>query len=143
MVDPVNKLSHALAALRAERARAQRGRSGGGAGKSAGTVAASTARDRDDRGAALKQAIVMAVAAIDPHAEDRRQRARRVFVEQVLQFEFGREIRMDRRFGAMVRQVAGDLCSDEASAAELDAQIDLLVGAHSSSASAAPSPPSP
>jgi hypothetical protein len=140
MVDPVNKLSHALAALRAERARSQRGRSSGSASKAAGATSKGTAHDAGDRSAALKQAIAAAVAAIDAHAEDRRQRARRVFVEQVLQFEFGREIRMDRRFGAMVRQVVADLCSDGESAAVLDAQIDRLAGAHPSSASAASSP---
>jgi hypothetical protein len=123
MVDPVDKLSHAIAALRAQRLAAQRGQQRRSATKPAPQAAAADPARRSD---ALKHAIAQAVAAIDPQAEDRRQRARRVFVEQVLQFEFGRDIRLDRQFGNLVKRVAADLGSDEAGAAELDAQIEQL-----------------
>jgi len=124
MVNPVDKLGAAIAALRAQRLAEQRRRQRPGAAKAAAPQVPQTAAERT---AALKHAVALAVSAIEPDAADRRQRARRVFVEQVLQFEFGREIALDRQFATMVRRVAADLCSDEIHAAQLDAQLEGLV----------------
>lgn len=124
MVNPVDKLGAAVAALRAQRLAAQRRQQARpGSTKTANAPASQTPAERM---AALKHAVTLAVSALDPEADDWRPRARRVFVEQVLQFEFGREIALDPRFAQMVRQVATDLCSDPDSATQLDTQLEGL-----------------
>jgi hypothetical protein len=124
MVDPVDKLGQALAALRAQRVAAQRG-------EHRRRQSAPTTRKADvatlARTETLKAAVAQAVVALDPAAADWRQRARRVFVEQVLQQEFGREVALDPAFAGLVRGVVSDLCDDDASARQLDTQLASLL----------------
>ncbi len=124
MVDPVDKLGAALAALRAQRIAAQRGdRRRQQPAPAARKAGAST----PGRAGSLKAAVTQAIAALDPDADDWRQRARRVFVEQVLQHEFGREVTLDPAFAGLVRGVVNDLCGDDASARQLDTQLERLL----------------
>jgi hypothetical protein len=115
-MDPVSKLSRALALLRRTPTdpRATPGRllSASSAGPAAGSD--------------LRETIARRLREIPPDAPERRTRAVRVFVEQVLFAEFGEELKHSFRFQEMVGEVQRVMEGDPGLRAELDQLIAEL-----------------
>jgi hypothetical protein len=119
-MDPINRLDHVLQLIgRQMSERAMRLDSG----------AKLSAPDRPARTrrrpplAALKRKVQERLASIDPNDTRRADKARRVFLESVLVWQFGDALLLDRGFDEMVAGVQAALEAH----AKIDARLDQLL----------------
>jgi hypothetical protein len=121
-MDPISRLSKALAVIR----RAASARQPGAGAPRPGAPAGPGARAGSD--AELRVQIARRLRAIDPGDPHRRDVAVRVFLEQVLLHEFGPDAPSMPWFRDAVREVQQVMDADPRVKAELDAAILQLAG---------------
>ena len=121
-MDAVNRLSQALAMLRREMT--ERGAPQGTAPKPRSTSAGDTSGSTDLR--EVQKKITTRIRAIDLDDKAGRARAVRIFLEGVLQHEFGDAIVGDSHFQGLVEQVQSAIESDSALRGSLVALITRL-----------------
>ena len=77
----------------------------------------------------LRRRIQERVKAIEPDNPDRRRRARRIFLESVLAWEFGDELLLDSRLDRLIDNIQQTFESDP----EIDAQLGDVISSLSQS----------
>lgn len=104
-MDPINPLDRLSAILR------QRVENAGLKNKTIGaqTNAQQAGAQRNVSPEALRKRIAGAIEALDPDDPDREHKAARLFVENVLSWQFGDALLNDSRFTALVEEVQGAL----------------------------------
>lgn len=105
-MDPINPLDRLSAILR-QRVGENAGLKGKAA--SAQSNAQQAAAQRNVSPEALRKRIAGAIEALDPQDPDRERKAARLFVENVLSWQFGDALLNDSRFTALVEEVQGAL----------------------------------
>jgi hypothetical protein len=119
-MDPINRLDHVLQLIgRQMSERAMRLDSGA---KLSGPDGPARAKRRLPL-AALKRKVQERLASIDPDDARRADKARRVFLESVLAWQFGDALLLDRGFDEMVAGVQEALAAH----AKIDARLDQLL----------------
>jgi hypothetical protein len=105
-MDPINPLDRLTAILR-KRVAENTGLKGKSA--SAQSEAAQQTAQRDVSPEVLRKRIEVAIEALDPRDPERNKKAARIFVENVLTWQFGDALLSDSRFVALVDEVQGAL----------------------------------
>ena len=124
-MDPINRLDHVLQLIgRQMSERASRLDSGAKLASLSGPART----PRRPSLAALKRKVQDRLAAIDPDDARRADKARRVFLESVLTWQFGDELLLDRGFEEIVAGVQEALQAHSQTDARLDQLLRELAG---------------
>lgn len=122
-MDPINRLNHMMETLRREMAaKAQRFDQPGTPGKSA--EAAPLAKQPGRLSVPeLKRRIQERIKAVGPDEKGQQNKARRIFLESVLTWEFGDALLLDKHFDELLDNIEKSFESSP----EMDAQFSQLV----------------
>jgi hypothetical protein len=120
-MDPINRLNHMMEALRREMAeKAQRFDQPGTSGKSAEASSKPQGRLSVPE---LKRRIQERIRAVSPDDKGQQNKARRIFLESVLTWEFGEALLLDKDFDELLDKIEKTFESSP----EMDAQFSQLV----------------
>jgi hypothetical protein len=120
-MDPVSKLSRALAIIRRAAARPS------GTTRQPAEAKAGSASEQASE-AEFRAVVAQRLGAISAQDPDRRNTSARVFLEQVLLREFGAKVLNSQHFQDTLREVQRVMEADAAMSAELDNLIQELTG---------------
>ena len=122
-MDPVNRLNHLMEALRRQMAeKAQRFDQPGASGKSSDTAPAAKPPGRMSV-PELKRRVQDRIKAVGREDRNRQNKAKRIFLESVLAWEFGEALLLDKNFDELLDRIEKSF----AASPEMDAQFSQLV----------------
>lgn len=120
-LDSVNRLSQMMEVLRRQMAEsARRMETGESRTSKAGQPGSASAKSGIQE---LRARLHERLSALDPTDPRRSRKAKRLFLESVLAWEFGNELPLDRRFDDMLEDIQHTISASP----ELDARFDQLL----------------
>lgn len=121
-MDPITRLNRLMETLRQQIAGSVK-RPDAGAGQSASHEVQSEGRPERPDIQELRSRIAARVLALDAGSPDRKRRARRIFFESVIAWEFGDQLLLDSEFSRMIDNIEETVQADP----EMDQQFNELL----------------